>query len=421
MHVMQLGEVNGALTQDLSEGGLYLECTFPYPVGACVPVRLIDPRSLEQLPAVCEVARQIRDAGGKLMGLGLRFTNLDAGLAQRLKTLVGALSEPAVRAAPPASLADIPLDSVPALAQDTSGLVLHPMEAHLLRLVDGRRNADRIAQESGLSLVEALAGLLQLKRRGLIQTTATPPPTTRPARLTQPQLDAQQTFAGDRVREYMSEAVRCERGGRLAEAVSLLELALALDPPNSRDIHARLCRLALGALANVELARRHLAAVVNEDPDAAEAKELDKAIAAREKELAVARAKAPRVLAKRVAVSGRRRALGLAGAALLLGTVAFNAWTWLVPHGDRPQAVNVAAVSAMLPCEAARLFKRRLYVTVSPQWHELPPAEQERRLVRVLEWAKKTYAAEEVLASDSKPVLVGRAAGGQAVVYRGKR
>jgi uncharacterized protein (TIGR02266 family) len=71
---------------NLSEGGIYLENTIPHPVGTRVTLRFSLPGEAQKLEVAAEVVGAV--AGEEEMGMGLKFLNLGAGDAARLRKYI---------------------------------------------------------------------------------------------------------------------------------------------------------------------------------------------------------------------------------------------------------------------------------------------------------------------------------------------
>ncbi len=429
VHVAQLGEVRGALTRDFSVGGLFVETQVAYAVGSCLPLRLIHPRSAEQIATVCEVVRHVRDEDGSLCGLGLRFTVQDGPLVAQLADLVASVATAASSAPTPAPLSlleRMPLGVVPRLRGAATD-DLDPLLLQIIAFVDGRRDADAICRESGLSPVEGLAGIAELERRQLVVIER--PHTTREepedgdrdvarAMLSDEQDITRRAFVEHRARELLSDAVRAERADRVAEAVSLLEQALTLNPSNVADIHLRMAHLALERLDKLDLARQHADALVRLRPDASETTDLLAAI----EQAGSDRKKKHHAAQKAKPLAGdsdsRKRIALLAVAVLVLAlVVGWNVWHFFSPRGPRPVQVAPLAVSAWVPASAASVHRGRLYVTVTAGWARLTASEQRQRLARLGDWAQRKLGTNDVVATDANRQLVGRVHGDAIQVY----
>lgn len=191
VYVAQLGEISGALTRDLSAGGLFVETTFPIAVGSELSVRLIDPQSHKEIDVLCEVARRVEASAVDPAGLGLRFTNLDRALSERLRLFIAVVAKPASRQAPtaappqppaakpapvssPAAAASGPtvravdrsrtLDAVPVPNIEATGEGLEPLLVRVLAAVDGARTVNEIAREIGLSPNHIVTAFRELER-----------------------------------------------------------------------------------------------------------------------------------------------------------------------------------------------------------------------------------------------------------------
>ncbi len=71
---------------NLSTGGIYLENTIPHPVGTRVNLRFQLPGDAEKIEVKAEVAAAI--AGEEEFGMGLKFVDLDAAIAERIQKYV---------------------------------------------------------------------------------------------------------------------------------------------------------------------------------------------------------------------------------------------------------------------------------------------------------------------------------------------
>jgi uncharacterized protein (TIGR02266 family) len=71
---------------NLSAGGIYLENTIPHPIGTQVTLRFNLPGDQDRLEVRAEVVGAI--AGEEELGMGLKFLNLDARQADRIREYV---------------------------------------------------------------------------------------------------------------------------------------------------------------------------------------------------------------------------------------------------------------------------------------------------------------------------------------------
>ena len=107
--VMLLGDSVPAVCRDLSLGGLCVETKNIRQVGAPVPIRIFDPSTKQQIPALCKTMRHVLGPDGAIEGLGLRFANVDDALKERVEKLLISLVGPEVKEAieTPVDLTDI--------------------------------------------------------------------------------------------------------------------------------------------------------------------------------------------------------------------------------------------------------------------------------------------------------------------------
>ena len=75
---------------NLSTGGIYLENTIPHPVGTRVTLRFQLPGEAEKLEVKAEVAAAI--AGEEEFGMGLKFIDLGADIADKIKQYIARTS-----------------------------------------------------------------------------------------------------------------------------------------------------------------------------------------------------------------------------------------------------------------------------------------------------------------------------------------
>ena len=71
---------------NLSAGGIYLENTIPHPVGTRVTLRFSLPGDGQKLEVAAEVVGAV--AGEEEMGMGLKFLDLGAGDAERIRKYI---------------------------------------------------------------------------------------------------------------------------------------------------------------------------------------------------------------------------------------------------------------------------------------------------------------------------------------------
>ena len=71
---------------NLSAGGIYLENTIPHPVGTRVTLRFTLPGDEEKLEVRAEVAAAM--TGEEEFGMGLKFIELDDGVAERIQKYI---------------------------------------------------------------------------------------------------------------------------------------------------------------------------------------------------------------------------------------------------------------------------------------------------------------------------------------------
>jgi uncharacterized protein (TIGR02266 family) len=75
---------------NISAGGIYLENTIPHPVGTRVTLRFTLPGDTEKFEVHAEVAAAI--AGEEEFGMGLKFVDLGANVAERIRQYVARTS-----------------------------------------------------------------------------------------------------------------------------------------------------------------------------------------------------------------------------------------------------------------------------------------------------------------------------------------
>jgi uncharacterized protein (TIGR02266 family) len=75
---------------NLSAGGIYLENTIPHPVGTRVTLRFALPGDTEKFEVRAEVVGAI--AGEEEMGMGLKFLDLPAADAERIRQYIARTS-----------------------------------------------------------------------------------------------------------------------------------------------------------------------------------------------------------------------------------------------------------------------------------------------------------------------------------------
>jgi uncharacterized protein (TIGR02266 family) len=71
---------------NLSAGGIYLENTIPHPLGTQVTLRFAIPGDKERFEVRAEVVGAI--AGEEEFGMGLKFLDLDASHAERIRRYI---------------------------------------------------------------------------------------------------------------------------------------------------------------------------------------------------------------------------------------------------------------------------------------------------------------------------------------------
>ena len=75
---------------NLSTGGIYLENTIPHPVGTRVNLRFQLPGDADKIEVKAEVAAAI--AGEEEFGMGLKFIDLGADIADKIKQYIARTS-----------------------------------------------------------------------------------------------------------------------------------------------------------------------------------------------------------------------------------------------------------------------------------------------------------------------------------------
>jgi len=75
---------------NLSSGGIYLENTIPHPVGTRVNLRFQLPGDADKIEVKAEVAAAI--AGEEEFGMGLKFLDLGADIADKIKQYIARTS-----------------------------------------------------------------------------------------------------------------------------------------------------------------------------------------------------------------------------------------------------------------------------------------------------------------------------------------
>ncbi len=233
--VTVVGDHGRAALRDISEGGLFIETSEPLPLGDALPLRLVHPESGDELAVRCQVVRHVHDQHGALLGLGLRFVDLDATMNQRILALIADLTglagddegapadsdqadddddaavfeleeapwpdeaddgerpevdvlvlggelaeadEPAAADQEPATGAvpEVPIiwpDSQPRKAEGRRP-ALNPMQLRLLAFVDGNNSVAQIARGAGIDLELALQELSELAHDGVLHIPEQP-------------------------------------------------------------------------------------------------------------------------------------------------------------------------------------------------------------------------------------------------------
>lgn len=430
VHVAELGEVQGSLTRDLSQGGLFLETSSHRRVGSLIPMALIDPDTATEVPVMGRVVRVVTEGDPpRIKGLAVQFAYTDPELDRRIRGLIEGIAQeeglqPNPAQQPSQSVARIhlrrvggfPPDAVPRIApaRGESSTRLSAAQRHMLAFVNAKATVDDILRACGLRVSEALKYLSELAELGVIEIpgmqgerpgqTADRESAASPA--DEPSTDG--SFSDTQAETYLQQAQQATEKGRLAEAVHLLELALQLRPPHAARIHLHLSQLALHRLEDLDLAERHAVAARALDPDDADAAAVLQAVERARAEAPPAATAAPTAPPKpappeRATPSATRKLLGVVLGVVLVAIVAFNVWSLMLPHGDRPDEVSADSLSEYVPVVRARLRERQLFITVDNRWNDWP--EKTARLRELGEYARSELASDRVVVSDPVPRL----------------
>jgi hypothetical protein len=219
VQIRPFGSKESQKSADVSLGGVFLPTSDPHKMGGCLPLRLVHPLTGEVIAAVCKVVHQVYDAEGVLVGLGLRFANIDRNLSERMRSLLEDITGEDQGPTPDESVVSVDI-------QDLEGIDTADLEGGLTVELEAAG-----ASPGGLSAVP------------------------QNAREAAPLAPPEPSF-----RDCYREAMAASRAKRPRDAVTWLKFALARSPANAADLHLRVASIALRDLGDLKLAEEHVRA-----------------------------------------------------------------------------------------------------------------------------------------------------------------
>ena len=229
-------------------------------------------------------------------------------------------------------------------------------------------------------------------------------------------VSAANAAARERYEDFIARAATAERDRKIPEAMALYEEALAAYPVEAVRLHLRLGKLALEALGDIPRALNHAKEATCLAPESQDAKLLlQRVTEGRASRQLVKAAPAP---APRGIQLNRRGVVAIALVVAFLLTASWMVWRHLLPHGPRPEPVDLALVTKLIPARAARLYDNTLFVTITDGWSQLNMQQKEERLRQLAQLASDRFHASRVVVSDPQPMLVGTVEGGRISVLR---
>ncbi len=417
-------------SRDLSDTGLFIETQEANTIGAPLSVRLVNPVSGESIPAICKVVRQVHDSNGHQIGLGLRFANFDSLLQDKVRKLLVDVAGAEFPATHPGALADTDVAYQGGLEAPSPATSMAVAETSVvLSFADLTVTTEADADYSNPAELESLAAQTLAPSPSTLDVDfsdldAVGPSDTELVSPSSGLTRTPQLGLWDRARSCITEALAAERTGRPHDAARLLQEALTFRPPNAADIHIRLALLGLGALADLAFAEEHAQAAVEIAGNRPQARRILRAVQTQRTRPRTAKAAAaptaPVIIAHRMdpGEAIRRRFIGFVALIAIAAAVGFTAWRFFSPFDERPVAVTMAPIQALVPAASAVSHRERLVVTVVDiaAWHAL--ADKQSHLEQLGTWAQTTLHISEVIVTDTAPVLLARVKDGKAIVYR---
>ncbi|MEZ4270783.1 MAG: hypothetical protein R3C68_04935 [Myxococcota bacterium] len=467
VETMQFGVVDGHLDVALDTGILAVDANSATPIGTSLLVRLIHPKTGNQIPAFYRVVGHRHSADGTIAGLNLKLPSGDAQLQASLQGLVddilgvasgdldddnpgtrgspnqaAILSEPGYTSAGaeavignaefslPVQITLPPFGDFPAAitpyVEDSGLLVLtqtqqpvgqrasvwitHPRDDELIAVncqID-RTVSSRAGSPSGLVLRfidvdSALRTTLQDLIDFLRETSVKSPAVVDVA--------AQERMWSEQIRVF-------RRSGRLKEALELLRKMVDQHPMDI-ELHLELAEVAL-ALDNLKLAHWHADFCSKMASERPEPRKVLADISERRRSRAQDKAKqeSNKTRQMQAPTNGRRTQLGIASLLVVVSLVGWNVWRYVIPHGPQAEPVNTQIAADLLPTQKIVTFNNRLYIVAADNWKTLA-IEQKREVLRKLaRRVKLELGVSEIIVAGADAALLARTRDEQVTVYR---
>jgi len=320
---------------------------------------------------------------------------------------------------------------------------LTPMQLRLLPFINGNNTVEEVAHGAGLGLEATLGDLSDMARRAVIRIPTQPidddlagweKSTEEPteAKHAKPLFPGRQEHAAEQerwrqARSLVTQGLAAERNDDFEDAVTLLEQALDLKPPNGANIHARLAILGMEHLGDLDLAEEHARAARDADPHRPYGRRLLRRVKrlrvrgvkprAKKKPKQVRRTTQQKKKPQTPARVPRRAVATLMMMFLVAGLIGWNAYRYLLPMLDAPPHLDVRELAEIIPATDARIRDGKLVVTTSETWDSLTTMEKTDHLERLAAWARQTHGVSEVLVADSTPVLRARVRGKKITIF----
>jgi tetratricopeptide (TPR) repeat protein len=229
-------------------------------------------------------------------------------------------------------------------------------------------------------------------------------------------VSASNAAARARYDQCLEQAAADEKAGRIPEAITHCEDALAVYPIEAARLHLRIGSMALDSLQDVDGALRHAKAALGLAPESHEAARLLERINAIRTENQ--RTRSISLAAPSRFSAGRQTMVSAALTVVLLAIGSWMVWRYGFPHGTPPTTVTLAAITALVPARSARVYNETLFVTATEDWTRLTPERKTNAMKSLAKLAAERYRAARVVVADSAPIVLAIAKDGNVTVYK---
>ncbi|MEO1173513.1 MAG: hypothetical protein AAFX94_15890 [Myxococcota bacterium] len=214
----------------------------------------------------------------------------------------------------------------------------------------------------------------------------------------------------------ISEADALEANGQHAEAFKRVEKALEIYPVDAEDLHIRLAKLAM-ASDQLNVALEHAEAAKQLNPSRRDAEHLFRTIHGERSNRTLDRSTQKLKGDLRNQRVERFKAVGLL-VFVILPAIAYNVWTYVIPHGPRPEPLEASQFSEIVATDKVLSLDKILYVFVGEGWMAIAEDDKTRILTELEKRANLLTVADRVVVTSHEPRLLAMRYKGRSKIYR---